>query len=153
MAQNGLKMGSFHLFSHPNWSGIIFRTTCFSSVFDPLFPRAKICTTGALQTRHSPKMAHFQGILGFSVGQTRPPWAPNGLKTLVWAYQVVLTQIWKRPFFRPGDPDGPTVGADDARPRLPYSSGPHGARLQVCTPCPWVTTQQAAFALGGTHGM
>ena len=33
--------------------------------------------------------AHFQGILGFSMVHNAPPRAQNGLKTLVWASQVV----------------------------------------------------------------
>ena len=35
IGQNGLKMGSKHLFEHPKWSGITFGKTCFRPIFDP----------------------------------------------------------------------------------------------------------------------
>ena len=50
MACNGLKKGSFHLFVHTKWSWIIFGKTHFRRIVD-----AFLC----------PKIAHFQGILGF----------------------------------------------------------------------------------------
>ena len=37
IAQNGLRIGSFHLFVQPKWSKIIFRKTKFSPIFDPFF--------------------------------------------------------------------------------------------------------------------
>ena len=35
MAQNRLKMGSFHLFVHPKWSTITFGKTRFGPIFGP----------------------------------------------------------------------------------------------------------------------
>ena len=70
MACNGLNMGSFHLFRHPKWSGIIFGKIHFGPIFGP-------------------KTAHFQGILGFSEGQNGPPRAQNVPKTFVLAFHVV----------------------------------------------------------------
>ena len=38
--QNGLKMGSIHLFVHPQWSNITFGKTCFGPIFHPfLLPK------------------------------------------------------------------------------------------------------------------
>ena len=45
-----------------------------------------------------PKTAHFQGILGFSMAQNASPGAQNGLKTLVWASQMVQGHFWKNAF-------------------------------------------------------
>ena len=67
MAQNGLKMGSFHPFVHPKWSRM-------------RFGKMRFC---------GPKTTHFQGILGFSEDQNGPPQAQNGPKTLVLASHMV----------------------------------------------------------------
>ena len=45
-----------------------------------------------------PKTAHFQGILGFSMAQNASPRAQNGLKTLVWASQIMQGHFWKNTF-------------------------------------------------------
>ena len=46
----------------------------------------------------APKTAHFQGILGFSMGQNPSQWAPNGLKTRVCAPPMVQDHFWKNVF-------------------------------------------------------
>ena len=66
----GSKMGSFHLFGHPKWPGILHGKTLFSPIF-------------------CPKTPHFQGILGFLEGQNGPPRAQDAPKTIVLAYHVV----------------------------------------------------------------
>ena len=68
------------------------------------------------------KTARFQGTLGIAIAQNAPPQPQNGLKTLVWASQVVWEQLRKKCFFCPGDPGGPTVGPHCARAGLRSSS-------------------------------
>ena len=48
IAQNGLKIGLFHLFVHPKWPKIFFLE---KPILGPFF------------THFGPKTAHFQGIL------------------------------------------------------------------------------------------
>ena len=73
MPQNGLKMGSFYPFVHPKWSRMRF---------DPFL-------THFLVPFFGPKTAHFQGILGLSEDQNRPPQAQNRPKTLFLASDMV----------------------------------------------------------------
>ena len=68
LGQNGLKMGSKHLFEHPQWSRITFGKTHFSPLFHPSL---------------LPKQPPFKAFLGFSMGKNTSPWAQNGLKKLV----------------------------------------------------------------------
>ena len=65
MACKGLKMGSFHLFRHPKWPGIVFGKTHFSPIFDAFFTHF-FC----------PKTTHFQGICDFGGAKM----ACNGLE-------------------------------------------------------------------------
>ena len=37
IGQNGLKMGSKHLFEHPKWSAITFGKICFRPILDPFW--------------------------------------------------------------------------------------------------------------------
>ena len=46
-----------------------------------------------------PKTAHFQGILGFSMAQNASPRAQKGLKTLVWASQMVQGHFLEKRVF------------------------------------------------------
>ena len=46
-----------------------------------------------------PIVAHFQGILGFSMGQNARSWAQNGLKTLFQASQMAHDHFQKIAFF------------------------------------------------------
>ena len=73
MACNGLKMGSFHLFTHPKWCRIILQ----KHIFDPFLTH--------FWSQSSPFSKHF-GILGWPNG---PPRAQNAPKTLVLAFHVV----------------------------------------------------------------
>ena len=45
-----------------------------------------------------PKTAHFQGILGFSMGQNASPPAQSAQKTIVCAYKMVEDHLWKNAF-------------------------------------------------------
>ena len=62
MPQNGLKMGSFHPFVHPNWSRMRFGKMRFRPIFDPFLPQ------------NNPFSRHF-GIFG------GPKWATTTPKT------------------------------------------------------------------------
>ena len=72
--QHGLKMGLKALFEHPKWRRINFGKMRFLTLFSPIF---------------GPKTGPFQGILRFSICQNASTPGQNGLKTLVWASQMV----------------------------------------------------------------
>ena len=78
----GLKLGPFHLFCIPNGLGLLLEK-CVLTHFSPIF---------------GPKRAHFQGTLGFSIGQNTSPRAQNGLKKIVWGSQTVQDHFWKNVF-------------------------------------------------------
>ena len=61
MACNGLKKGSFHLFVHPKWSRIIFKTHIFGPFLVPNSPFSRDFVTleGPQWLAMGSKWAHF----------------------------------------------------------------------------------------------
>ena len=87
MPCNGLKKGSFRLFLHPKWSGIIFGKT----LFDPFLTH--------FWSQNGPFSRHFVTL----EGQKGPPRAQNAPKTLALAFHVVRIIFEKVFFLHPVD--------------------------------------------------
>ena len=101
---HGLQMGPNHLFEHPEWSRISFGKTRFSPIFDPLLvPKRPIFK--AFPDFPWPITHHYGLKTAYIHFSEDPKWSRNN--------------FGKNDFFRPGDPDGPTVGPHRARAGLP----------------------------------
>ena len=99
-AQNGLKK----LVLAPQIVQDHFWKNTFLSPFRPIF---------------GVEMAHFQGILVFSLAQNAPPRAQNGQKYVFEHPRWSRNKFEKNHFFSPGDPSGPTVGPAVRGPGCP----------------------------------
>ena len=102
----GSKWAKITCLSIPSGAGALLE----KRVFDPFLNH--------YWSQTGPFSRHF----GIFMGQNASPRAQNGLKTLVSASQVVYEQLWKKYFFRPGDPGGPTVHPHHARAEVPCGS-------------------------------
>ena len=105
MAQNKLKMGSFYLCV---WCTITYGKLMHFS--DPFL------------THIGPKTAHFQGILGFSLGKVFHHRLKMGYQHLFEHPGWSRKNFGKNHLFLHGDPGRHTVGPHRARPRLPSGS-------------------------------
>ena len=88
MACNGLKMGSFHLFVHPKWSGIIFG----KYIFDPFLTH--------FLSQNSPFSRHL-GILG---GPKRATTSSKHAKNTSFGIPCGPGSFLKKVFFALGGP-------------------------------------------------
>ena len=79
------------------------------------------CLFDPFLTQLGTKTAHFQGILGFSMGQNASP-CTSSKRAKNTCLSRSRNNFEKNDFFRPGDHGGPTVGPNRARAVLPSGS-------------------------------
>ena len=89
MACIGLKKGSFHLFVHPKWSGIIFGKTHFRPIFDPFL---------------DPKLPIFKAFWDCRRAKTGHHGLKMCQKDLSWHSMWSRITFTKSLFFAPGGP-------------------------------------------------